>query len=699
MLFALNIYIPAMVTLGQSDPVTYKIIPAPENPVEWDDWRDSLHLMRDRIKTELIYDDRLYNDPAFAWASECFHIYFLMLFDNRFYNPQNHRFEVDRFILDTEQNFGKIDGIVLWHAYPRIGVDPRNQFDHYRDFPGGLQALRGIVDRLHEKGIRVFIDYNPWDTGTRREEMEDMMILCEIIRMIGADGIFLDTLTKGNQQFRSKLDNVRPGIVLESELALPTGRIRDHHMSWAQWFDDSLVPGVLWNKWFERRHMMHQIKRWDASHVSELQTAWMNGSGMLIWENVFGTWMPWNERDKSMQRLMSSVQHKFGSLFIGDGWVPLYPVLMEDVYASMWQEKHYRLWTIVNRSDKWKRGVLLKLPSDPNLRIYDLFKGLELESPSADTLEVRIEIAPRGLGAIMATTSMDPVEKISEFLVNQKKVYTGLDLQTGIVKPVESLLPPVRISRERDEIPTGMVLIDKFTGQLQASYVQRECGFYDYEAYIPPPSRIHQLIDFKKEIRLSAYAVDLTPVTNRQFHNFILKSGYEPEDTSNYLKHWTKRSPPRDILDHPVVYVNLDDARAYAAWAGKRLPTEEEWQYAAQGVTGLKYPWGNDYDPDNCNHGQHEGTTPVTLYPQGRSPFGCYDMCGNTWEWTESERREGYTRYVILKGGSWYRAEGSDWYFQGGPQPAGRSTKYILFWPGLDRSPTIGFRCVVDVID
>ena len=79
--------------------------------------------------------------------------------------------------------------------------------------------------------------------------------------------------------------------MLEGEGALPLANVHDYLMSWAQWFPDSYVPGVLRNKWFERRHMQHQINRWDRDHTSELHRAWMNGSGMMIWENVFGSWV------------------------------------------------------------------------------------------------------------------------------------------------------------------------------------------------------------------------------------------------------------------------------------------------------------------------------------------------------------------------------------------------------------------------
>ncbi|MHC4744959.1 MAG: hypothetical protein ACYS8Z_23840, partial [Planctomycetota bacterium] len=269
------------------------MIPAPSSPSEWPAWRKGLEAERERIKRQLAYDDKLYRRSDFAWAASCYSCCFVMMCDRQFYDPVARRFTIEKFIADGLERFGGYDAVVLWHAYPRIGFDNRNQFDFYRDTPGGLAGLKELCRRLHDLDVKVFINYNPWDTGTRREGKGDDDVLVELIGAIEADGIFLDTLHEGFADVRAKLDAVRPGVVLESELKLPTRRIHDHHMSWAQWFQDSNVPGVLWNKWFERRHMMHQIKRWNSDHTGELHAAWMNGSGMLVWENVFGTLVPW----------------------------------------------------------------------------------------------------------------------------------------------------------------------------------------------------------------------------------------------------------------------------------------------------------------------------------------------------------------------------------------------------------------------
>jgi formylglycine-generating enzyme required for sulfatase activity len=162
---------------------------------------------------------------------------------------------------------------------------------------------------------------------------------------------------------------------------------------------------------------------------------------------------------------------------------------------------------------------------------------------------------------------------------------------------------------------------------------ERECGFY--ESAPPGGPRLADVYNFHtrsftRPIALRPFAIDLTPVTNAEFGGFLGATAYRPKQPRNFLKHWAGPRPPRGLDDHPVVYVGLEDARAYARWAGKRLPTEEEWQFAAQGRDGRKFPWGEALQPNRCNDGSTGGTTPVRAFPDGRSPFGLYDLCGNT---------------------------------------------------------------------
>ena len=676
------------------------VMAAPAEPGQWEAWREGLASWRREAKQRLGYDDRLYRRADFAWGASCYNCCLLMMYDREFYDPAGGKYLVEQWVEKGRRQFGGYDAVVLWQAYPRIGFDERNQFDFYRDMPGGLAGLREVSERFHQQGVKVFIDYNPWDTGTRREGQSDLDSLADIVKALEADGIFLDTLKEGSGQWRAKLDGIREGVVLESELALPPERVCDHHMSWAQWFSDSDAPGVLRNKWLERRHMMHQIQRWNRDHTGELQMAWMNGSGIMVWENVFGSWVGWSERDKSLLRSMLGIQRRYAGEFSGESWTPLVQTEQEGVFASLWEGQAVRLWTLVNRREQAVRGLLLRVGHVEGAQYYDLIQGQEAGKVEDGEAVLEGELAARGLGAFLSGKKEALGEDLKNFLKRQGELWARRSEDTTFSALKVRLKMPERTKRyKRVEVPAGMAVIPGAKFDMEVEYKMRECGFYDgFRPVSLTYPALHQTMRLEqKQVHLSAYAMDVAPVTNGQFAEFLESSGYQPRHGENFLKHWVDGRWPMGKKEHPVVYVDLEDARAYAAWAGKRLPTEEEWQWAAQGPKGLRYPWGNEWREGVCNDGSGGGTTSVRAFGQGRSPFGCYDMCGNVWEWTESEREDGRTRFCMLRGGSFYQARGSDWYAEGGGQPTRHAAKFLLMWPGLDRCTTIGFRCVVDM--
>jgi formylglycine-generating enzyme required for sulfatase activity len=197
---------------------------------------------------------------------------------------------------------------------------------------------------------------------------------------------------------------------------------------------------------------------------------------------------------------------------------------------------------------------------------------------------------------------------------------------------------------------------------------------------------------------MKPFFIDRYPVTNGDFQKFLGATSYWPSDDHNFLRDWKGGEPRSGWERKPVTWVSLEDARAYAMWAGKRLPREWEWQYAAQGTGGRLFPWGNDWDssvvPEPNEGRQLIPPADVDAHPGGASAFGVEDMVGNVWQWT-SEFVDDHTRAAALRGGSSYRPRTSHWYF---PQAyrLDQHGKYLLMAPCKDRSAMLGFRCVVD---
>ena len=136
--------------------------------------------------------------------------------------------------------------------------------------------------------------------------------------------------------------------------------------------------------------------------------------------------------------------------------------------------------------------------------------------------------------------------------------------------------------------------------------------------------------------------------------------------------------------------------KAYARWAGKRLPTQAEWQLAAQGTDKRKWPWGNEFHGTLCNNAFGK-PTPVDAFSKGMSPYGVMDLVGNVWQMTNDMYFNGSYYFAVIRGGSFYKPDSSWWYIQGGPQPLDKTQIMLMVSQGYDRNATVGFRCVKDI--
>lgn len=237
------------------------------------------------------------------------------------------------------------------------------------------------------------------------------------------------------------------------------------------------------------------------------------------------------------------------------------------------------------------------------------------------------------------------------------------------------------------------------TSSTPANMVRIPAGKFTFKAkHIGDWTTKHPVEDTAKVFAVNSFYMDKYPVTNKQFKEFIDAAKYKPTDTEHFLEHWSNGQIPVGEENMPVTFISYEDAKAYAKWAGKRLPTEKEWQYAAQGGKEWLYPWGNELDPGKCNVGNGI-LDPVGTYPQGANSWGLEDLTGTVWQMTNDLYRTAITDYIILKGGSYFTPKSSWWYVTGGALPLINRQQLLRVSQGYERCATVGFRLVKDIED
>jgi len=234
-------------------------------------------------------------------------------------------------------------------------------------------------------------------------------------------------------------------------------------------------------------------------------------------------------------------------------------------------------------------------------------------------------------------------------------------------------------------VPGGYFLMGSDVGEVDK--VKREFGSRDLYKDYPFDEETP-----KRRVYIKPFYIDRHEVTNREYAEFVHATGWAAPSS------WQGGKYPAGKDDYPVLYVSQKDAEAYARWAGKRLPTEAEWEKAARGVDGRVYPWGNEFDPYKsatadsdiryiygalCSIGS---ANRIEIAEGDVSPYGVRDMAGNVREWTASAA-PGEPSMAVVKGASWVDLSIT---------ARAASRAYV---PKNSRSHIIGFRCVKDLDD
>lgn len=735
----------------KGDERRFRTILAPGGSVRYDiyadehagDWQEGVRLM---FQERWLYDRETFSDTLFQradlqWIRHSYLMTLLFAWDEQYRDRFKGEYSFEQFLARQRKLLGDYDVFMIWPTWPRLGIDDRNQFDLYRDMPGGLRELRRQANVMHRRGGKYFISYNPWDESTRHEE--HLRGMEELMRQSDADGVVLDTWGESSREFQAAADRVKPGIILYSEgMAVPkdmpgivAGRVHDALY---------MPPPLNMNKLIKPEFAIFRVMQVQEGRLHrEAAVCLFNGYGAEL--NVMRTGRPqWMEDEyRYLGRVVKTLREN-SSAFVSREWTPLLPTTTDSVWVNRWPAKEKMVYTVYGLRPEGFSAPLVEGPVAPDRHYVSLWHHTELETVRVGgkvfvpatvegfsrawlgtrreanvdciawlprLLDVRLEAdslfvqgpegkrivvsagdpwydgrsveLPGGAHAISLYKSFGRFE--GKFVV---QLFDGGELQDERIVKVE-LGTPRLISRV-EPTPRAAKAPEGMTELPGGSY-----SFVMTSTEVPNPVIPYPDYSKPRFVDMNRLFIDTFPVTNGEFKKYLAATRYVPKDAVNFLKHWVKGNPPKGTENHPVVWVSLEDARAYAHWAGKRLPTDIEWQYAAQGTDGRKYPWGSEFDSTRCNNGLGH-TTAVDAFPSGKSPLGVMDLVGNVWQLTNDVFDNVSYYFVTIRGGSYYNPTSSMWYVKGGPWPVDQHQMLLMISPGFDRNATVGFRCVKD---
>ena len=723
------------------------------------EWQEGLRLVFQQHKLFDLdnFDNTLFERKDLQWIRQTYVMHLMQAWDDKLYDAKSNSYQLKKFIEKGKQLYGGDDVIGIWPTWPSLGLDQRNQFDLFRDLPGGLPAIKKLADDSRALGTKFFICYNPWDESTRSEG--HLAGLSELIKETSADGVVLDTRGASSKELQEAADKVRTGVVMYSEgMAIPkdmpsivSGRVHN-----ALYY----VPMLNLNKFIKPEFAIYRVAELFKEPIQrEFATSFFNGYGTEL--NIFGPGMPdWADEQYKYLGRTSRILRENTNNFTEGKITPLIETEHDNIWVNKWELQNKTIYTIYSILPEGFEAPLFRVTPKKGFHFVDLWQHKNLE-PIKRENDFLIEASTNAFHQkYLSTNNEGEVDCIAELPQIIEANLEGDSLHFSAITGTEIKLwkgiPSYEKSAMKFKIGKHDLSVYKTFGQAEGKFVlqafENDILLDEYVLYLKPgkarrissneksssiPKDItgmkripagaftfkeshgdefisYPIQDVGKTFNMSSFLMDEFPVTNKNYYQFMISSRYKPADTVNFLKHWTNGKPSKAIEHKPVVYISYEDARAYAKWAGKRLPTEIEWQYASQTSALNEWPWEQKIPVTRREENVNETLTVVHIegidsihcnlgngilddvgkYPNGKNPFGLQDLVGSVWQLTHDEYINGSYRYIIMKGGSYFKPSGSWWYVQSGPRELHHRQYLLRVSEGFERNATVGFRCV-----
>ena len=316
------------------------------------------------------YDLRKYHDSQNRWIKKNYLQHFMFAYGEEAFDYKKMKFKIIQIIKEGKE-FGGYDSILFWHQYPRLGLDESNQWQLYKYLPKNYKTIKKIVDICHSHKIKFFIPFKPWDIRSNESLDSHAKSLEKFIKATSIDGFFLDTMSSLPDSFL-KIQKKFPSFEFCSEGTPREQRqIETLTSSWDQIGDIRRNFKVDINSNFFRflfpEHPLNLVSRWSVGSDKDalIKRAAFNGMGMVIWQDIFGCWLPFSIEQKKKIKSLKYILKKYHKCFFGDNSIPLIQTLSKKIICNEFSNSFskQKIYSIYNFGSNKIKGRILKLPS------------------------------------------------------------------------------------------------------------------------------------------------------------------------------------------------------------------------------------------------------------------------------------------------------------------------------------------------
>ncbi len=342
-------------------------------------WQQGL---RKIFQQRYLYDVKNFNDSLFQrkdlqWIRKSYVIHLLMTWDRQFYDDETQQYHLIDFLKKGIPLYGGDDVVGIWPTWPSLGIDQRNQFDLFRDLPGGLSRIRTLADSCHQMNTNLFICYNPWDESTRSEG--HLSGLADILRETKSDGAVLDTRGASSRELQAAADSVKKGIIMYTEgMAVPkdmqgivAGRVHN-----AIYYP----PMLNLNKFIKPEFAIFRVTEVYKEPIRrEFSLAFFNGYGTEI--NMFSPGIPANLDDeyRYLGRTTRILRENTNN-FTAKEYTPLIQTNHDSIWVNEWPSSSKTIYTIYSILPGGYKDTLFKIKNKPGTHLVDIWHHEELKT-------------------------------------------------------------------------------------------------------------------------------------------------------------------------------------------------------------------------------------------------------------------------------------------------------------------------------